>query len=141
MYYPNLYGDFLGFYGLSPSSRNSPNFVHPANRLGLWAYRSRFPDHYFESVRAYCSIDADAYSRWGFLGVIALALLLFIMRILWKLFRIEGQIGTALYASLLFVLGSALPAASLFAILLANGVFMYFIMLFFISMVRLNESF
>lgn len=139
MYYPKEYGEYLGFYGLSPSTRRSKDFVHPANRLGRWAYLSRFPDHYFASVRAYCSIDADAHSRWGKIGVLLIALLLLLMRVLWKSLRIEGRVGSAFYASLLFVLGSALPAASFFAIVSANGVFLYFAMILALSFFKLND--
>lgn len=139
MYYPDHYGKYLGFYGLSPSTRSSSDFVHPANGLGLWAYQSRFPQHYYNSVRAYCSIDADAHARWGFLGVVAIALILFIMRIFAKLFRVEGRVGIALYASLLFIIGSALPAASIFAMVLANGVFMYFALLGVMSLFQVED--
>ncbi|MCB0378293.1 MAG: hypothetical protein KDD33_07360 [Bdellovibrionales bacterium] len=140
IFYPDVHGSYLGFYGLSPSTRGSPDFVHPANRLGLWAYRARFPQHYYESIRAYCSVDADAHSRWGFLGVFLIALALAGLRILWKLFQTEGRMGKALYASCLFVLGSALPAASFFAVFIANGVFLYFGLLLVLSLFHLKET-
>ena len=120
-YYPKNSNDYLGFYGLTPSTRNSADFIHPANSLGIWAYRARFPTHYLESVRAYCSIDADAHSRFGLWGVLLIAMLVLFVRLMWKFLRVPGAIGSGFYASFLFVFGSSLPAASIFAIMVAKG--------------------
>lgn len=56
----------------------------PANLIGRWAYFERFPKAYRSDVRAYASIDADAFFRGGLLGVVVAGLLLFICRILFQ---------------------------------------------------------
>lgn len=45
-----------------------------ANAIGRWRYTSRFPEEYLPHVRAYASLDADAFCRFAMPGVLLAAL-------------------------------------------------------------------
>ncbi|MDC0980119.1 hypothetical protein OAQ84_00140 [Bdellovibrionales bacterium] len=122
-FFPKINNGHLGWYGLSQETRNSSSFQHPANRLGLWAYNSRFPEKYFKTIRAYTSIDSDAYARWGYLGFIFISLTMLLLRLYWKWIRIDGQIGRAIYYLGLIIIGINVCQGSLFAILVSQGFF------------------
>lgn len=57
------------------------NSKQASNKVGVWAYTERFPQHYGDSISANGSIDADAYSLGGNFSVFLIALILFFIRI------------------------------------------------------------
>lgn len=118
-YFPEQSGGFLGLSGLTPGSRGE-DFVHPANRVGVWAYLSRYPAQYLPSTRAYASVDADAYSRGGRFAIWIVGLLALAYRLLIAWLPRE-DFGRALGAALVLLLAVLLPQASMQAILVAQG--------------------
>jgi hypothetical protein len=52
-----------------------------ANAVGRWAYAERFPENYLPHVRAYASLDADAFARFSVWGIWVVAGLYAIARI------------------------------------------------------------
>lgn len=119
--YFTTHSDKIGFYGLTPSSRNSTDFQHPANKVGIWAYVTRFPQQYFNSVRAYASFDADAYARWGIPGVIVITFFICLLRFMFSYLMVPNFYSYLNYQFLLVILSLNLPAGSIFAILIAQG--------------------
>jgi hypothetical protein len=127
-YYPAVKGDFIGFYGLTPETRNSESFVHPSNEVGIWAYVKKFPKDYLDSIHAYSSMDAEIYSRFGLSGVFLISLLLFFIVVYLLptttnfktndaiIFKFSGLLIIALFSSM----------ASLQAMLLAHGLIIIF---------------
>jgi len=102
---------------------------HAADVIGQRIYWERFPQRYNQSVSAYASADADAYSIGGITGVLVAGLMVLAMRILLLLTTARGlpldrllfAIGTAMLAVFLFT-------ASLQAILFAQGLaFVFFL--------------
>lgn len=64
-------------FGLLPLAEKEANKVGTsglANAVGRWAYAGRFPGEYLPHVRAYASIDADAFCRFSMAGVLLAAL-------------------------------------------------------------------
>lgn len=57
------------------------NSKQASNKVGVWAYAERFPEHYGVSISANGSIDADSYSLGGNFSVFLIALILFFIRI------------------------------------------------------------
>jgi hypothetical protein len=125
LYYPGINHGFMGLYGLTSETRNSPTYRHPANRVGQWAYLHRFPEQYWPTLSAYASVDADAYSRFGCLGIAGAGLLLLAFRLLSGIYRLSGQLGDALHAAIALILGIMLPMASLPAALIIQGPSMF----------------
>lgn len=97
-----------------------PGLTHAANRVGRWAYAERFPDHYLDSVSAYASPDADAYSFGGLLGVVLAGLLAFGTRMA-AAFADVSPFGRAVSSLLICQLGLFAMSASMQAILVAQG--------------------
>jgi hypothetical protein len=118
-YYPLINGRFIGvedYFG-----KRGTDFIHPANRVGLWAYHEKMPDKYLRSVHAYASLDADAHARAGVNGLIVVSFLLIVLRVVQKLSYVDSSLGKTLYAIGICQL-SLLPAqASIAAILVAHG--------------------
>lgn len=119
-FYPAYSAGFAGLQGLTPANKDHAE-MHPARRLGKWAYAERFPDKYLETVQAYASVDADAYARFGVVGVIAAGVILVVLRLLLKVFRGESHLSETLYVIGLVLYGLLWPMASLQAALVANG--------------------
>lgn len=95
---------------------------HAANVIGQRIYRERFPQRYKQSVSAYASVDADAYSIGGIPGVWIAGVMIFGLRLILALTTARNQP----LDRLLFAMGNAMLAvflftASLQAILLAQG--------------------
>jgi hypothetical protein len=132
IFYPEIHGSYLGFYGLTPSSRNDPMFQHPANKVAIWSYASRFPNKYLHSAYAYASIDADAWARWGKIGLIGVAFILLVFRIVAGNVRLEGRFGDSIYTAFLVVFSFSLPMASLQALLQAQGAFYFWLLPIFV---------
>lgn len=112
----------IGFYGLTPSSRENEKFRHPSNQVGIWAYRNRWPLVYAETVSAYASADADAYSRWGLLGIIIVSILIGSLRIGIKLIDNETPLSKSVYFSIIAMIAYTMPVGSFFASIVAQGV-------------------
>ncbi|MDC0980122.1 hypothetical protein OAQ84_00155 [Bdellovibrionales bacterium] len=139
-YFPKIYGGLLGGYGLTPKTRNNKDFKHPANQVGIWAYKSRFPNYYKETISAYCSIDADAYSRWGYLGVIVIGFIFLGLRLLLKFLRLQGRFGNSINLCALLLLASSAPRSSLFAGVIATGFWAFLIILMLIKVYTLGTD-
>lgn len=93
---------------------------HAANQVGTWAYVERFPDKYLDSVSAYGSLDADAYSFGGLPAVMLAAVCLVALRLGTILVQIS-QAGGIVVALVLGQLSIFPVSASLQAILVAQG--------------------
>ena len=126
IYYPRINGAYLGFSGLNFRDRHNPAFVHPANRVGIMAFSERHPGHYLNTVSAFGSVDADAYSRWGFWGIVAISCLLFLFRLSVKFFSLPGFWGEFFGFGINTILAYTLPSGSFLAALIAQGAFVYF---------------
>lgn len=74
------------FDGSPAPSRNFDNIFErdvsnqASNKVGKWAYVSKFPDKYADTISANTSIDADANSFAGIPSVIIVAILLLLIR-------------------------------------------------------------
>lgn len=120
-FFPDVYGSHIGLFGLTPGSRKLPDFQHPANMVGRWAYQNRFPEHYGPSIMAYASVDADAWARFGIFGILGISFLVALIRISIKYFRDIGLLQKFLYYASLVVLAMNLSSGSIQAILVAQG--------------------
>lgn len=129
-YYPELNGGKpLGFYGLTPASRNLPDFQHPATTVGVWAYYDRFPAQYLPSIRAYCSVDCDAYARWGIWGLVMGAFLVGGLRWFLARLRVHDFYFDQYYFVGLTTFSLSILAASIQAILVAQGLSIFLLAL------------
>lgn len=134
-FFPVSSSGFVGWQGL----RNRGSLAErPPNRVGLWAYFSRFPTQYFPTVSAYASADADAWSRFGSLGLLGLTILLLGLRLGILYLKTQSSVSRALNHGALFILGVNLPMASLPAIIVAQGLLAYLIGLFFLRILERN---
>ncbi len=113
-------GERLGLSGLGPYERGRADFVHPAQSVAKWALGSRFPDKYPSSSRAYASVDADGFARFGVPGVLLVAVALAAARLV---FGYASRSGSSLpFQAVGLAMLSALPAVgSLGAILVSQG--------------------
>jgi len=129
-FYPEISGEYIGFYRLTPSTRNHPEYRSPSNTVGKWAYLQRFPYSYGESVHAYASVDADAYARWGTKGLIAVGIMIFVLRCLLGWLGVGGSfIFRSIFLSAITIIALGLPNSSLQAILVAHGVLIFLLVL------------
>jgi len=71
---PSGHRNFLNIFERDNSNQAS-------NKVGNWAYVTRFPESYAKTISANASIDADAFSFYGLLSVSIASLMLFIIRI------------------------------------------------------------
>jgi hypothetical protein len=117
-YFPNINGGWRSpaeLVGIVPQG-----LTHAANRVGVWAYVERFPDHYLNSISAYSSLDADAYSFGGLLCVAIAGIIIFSIRMAAVLADIS-PLGRAVSALLICQIGMFAISASVQAILIAQG--------------------
>lgn len=121
IFYPEVYGSYLGIGDLIPGARSAPNFMHPSNRVGLWAYRDRFPDKYAPSVHAYASADADAHARFGFAGFLWLAAIIISLRRLSYYLRFAGFFGDSFHIMLIGLFVAIISNGSIQALLVSSG--------------------
>lgn len=128
-FYPAYSAGFVGLEGLTFADKGHAE-RHPARRLGKWAYTERFPDKYLETVQAYASVDADAYARFGIVGVIAAGVILVVLRLLLKVFRVASHLSETLYVIGLVLYGLLWPMASLQAVFVSNGLIVVLGMMF-----------
>jgi hypothetical protein len=59
--------------------RNNAN--QASNKVGNWAYVSKFPESYAKTISANTSVDADAFSFYGLFSVFIAASLLLVIRV------------------------------------------------------------
>lgn len=117
-----LFPKHISFYNYQ-NSHADKLFDGLPNLVGNLVYRSKFPDSYMQSVRAYSSFFSDSYARLGLFGAIFSITLLIFLRA--SLFVYSIQVGTAFYPLYLFSLCGLflLPAqSSIQAILIAHGI-------------------
>ncbi len=120
-YYPSISGHFIGLEGLPFSGKKASKSA--AQSVGTWAYRDRFPKKYLDSVSAYASIDADAYARFGLIGIVMAGVLVVLIRLSLKWLLLDSVTSNMLYSIGVVSMALLLPIASLQAILIPNGVF------------------
>ena len=113
----------LGFVNFLPFSR-IPNSKPNAEIIGDWAYKKRFPNRYLYNVSANSSFDADAFSRFGFVGVFIVSILIFIIRIGSALLVKNNPLSILFYSIIVFMLSFFPCIASTQAILGAHGLFL-----------------
>lgn len=133
-FYPDVKGKYLGWYGLTPTTRSRKNFLHPATEVGKWAYAEKFPDKYGNTVRAYASIDADVYARFGFEGVVIASLILLSLRLGLKFLVVKHIfLSRACYVIALLQISYILPSGSFQALFISHG---FFILLLLLSLIK-----
>lgn len=97
-----------------------------SSRVGRWAYVERFPSHYLPSINAYGSIDADAFSFGGVVGVIFVGVIYLLARLysIWLAYRPMGSLITPIMVGFfaLFLIQSSLQA-----IVFSQGLFILII--------------
>lgn len=119
-YYPAVEGQWRPIDDLLPSAKPD-DWRHASNKVGIWAYVQRFPANYFETIHAYASADADAYSFGGLPAVFIAALILGLVRITLGLVANGGEAESVL-AGLGIAFLTTLPfQASVQAILVPQG--------------------
>ena len=109
-----------GLHGLLPWDRTEGE-VAPSREVGLWAYQERFPEKYMSSINAYASMDADAYSRGGFVGVLYVTILAAFVRLLACFLIIPHPLSKILYGIILSGYCLLPASGSLQAVLGSNG--------------------
>jgi hypothetical protein len=97
-----------------------------SNRVGRWAYFERFPSHFLPSINAYGSLDADAFSFGGIVGVIFVGVIYLLTRLysVWLSYR---PIGSLIAPIMVGFFTLFLIQASLQAMVLSQGLFILII--------------
>ncbi len=101
----------------------------PSRIVGLWAYRDRFPDHYKAYINAYASFDADAYARYGLVGVFLATLLLLAIRLIGAICFRCTLFSRSLYGLLVGGLFLLPASASIQAMLGAQGLMVVIVLM------------
>lgn len=140
-FFPKESNGFIGLQGLKPKDRSQAGQTHPARLVGHWAYTERFPARYLETVQAYSSVDADAYSRFGVPGILIAGLLVILLRLALKLFKNDLMLNETLYIIALVLGALWWPSVSLQALLVAQGVFLIMFALFLLYILRLKKNY
>lgn len=108
--------------------RNNSN--QASNKVGNWAYVSKFPESYAKTISANTSVDADAFSFYGLFSVFIAALLLLIIRVFVPLTSKGAGVFELTLESLALGLLAFLPiTAPIQAILLPQGLGLILILL------------
>lgn len=96
---------------------------HPAQAVAQWAFAEPFPHEYSNIAFAYPSMDADAYGRYGLMGLLIVAFMYSVMRVGSILFHDLRAPTRGVYYTVMTGLLTMLPAnASIQAMVLAHGV-------------------
>lgn len=117
-----LFPKHVSFYNFG-NLQIDEHFDGIPNLVGNLVYRSKFPDSYLSTVRAYSSFLSDAYARFGLAGDFIAVALLLITR--FGLFAFSQFVSPPYYHLYLFSLSGLfwLPMqASVQAILIAQGI-------------------
>lgn len=106
-------------------------YEHPANIIGKAYFKKMFPAHYSDDSYAYASIDADAYARYGWVGVLIALAALMIARLIPVIFS-DRQLPThGIYSLIAVTLLTFIPAnGSLQALLVSHGLILVLVILF-----------
>jgi hypothetical protein len=112
----------IGFANFWPFNRQSDIFT-PAQSVGRWAFKDKFPDRYLDTVSANASFDADAFSRFGIFGVIIGALILAFFRYLSSALITKNPFSLLSYCIILSMLTILPFISSLQAIIGSHGLF------------------
>jgi|GEM_PF-4204483 len=105
--------------------------MHPAQAVGIWAFAETFPEIYSNQVYAYPSMDADAFGRFGVLGLMALMFVYTLIRISAAWLRdIHAYTHGVYYAITIALLAYTPSNAGMQAILVAHGLATTLIVLF-----------
>ena len=108
-----------------------------SNLVGVWAYATRFPEHYLKSVNANASLDADAYSLGGFFYVVLIGFAYFVIRLLVSKFSMaENSVLRDLHAIGIALLTFLPFQASFQAIIGAQGVGIVIMSMIFIQVIK-----
>ena len=103
-----------------------------ANKIGVWAFWERFPQYFLPSVSAYASFDTDATVRFGFWGLAVALICICSCRILFSI--LCARLSAAdMYAVVLCIWALMLPAASIQALIIAQGFGLLLACLFFLN--------
>jgi hypothetical protein len=104
-----------------------------SNKVGNWAYVSKFPESYAKTISANASIDADAFSFYGLLSVSITALMLFVIRIFISFTSVKATEFELILGGLGLGMLAFLPiTAPLQAILLPQGLGLILFLLLFL---------
>jgi hypothetical protein len=96
--------------------------LRASNLVGRWAYYERFPNNYLETISAYGSIDADAYSFGGLICVLLVGFIYLALRI-YTIKLGAHAIGRVISPIMIGYFVVFLAQSSLQAILVAQGLF------------------
>jgi hypothetical protein len=116
-------------------------FKKAANLIGKEYYVKPFPNSYNDSITAYASIDADAFSFGGLIFVLLVAILLIFIRIFIssKGNNSPPEIQTFEYLALVYLI--LLPfTASIQAILIPQGLFLVLMVIFLLRKLKQNSN-
>jgi len=120
---------FRGVYSLLERD----TYKKTANEIGIQYYAIPFPDSYGNSISAYSSIDADAFSFGGLLVVAAVSLLLLAIRVYIGLSKSNSPPLTKVLEGLAMNMLIILPfSASIQAILLPQGLALLLFSIFYL---------
>jgi hypothetical protein len=134
-YFPAVEGDWRPVDDLLPINKPS-GWQHASNKVGIWAYVRRFPRNYFNTIHAYASADADAYSFGGLSAVFLAALILGLSRVTFGLIGNSGEAESVL-AGLGIAFLTALPfQASVQAILASQGLLLVIVAILVLALGR-----
>jgi hypothetical protein len=127
-YFPKESGGFIGLSGLTNETRKVAG-MHPARRVGKWAYTDRFPDRYLQTAQAYASVDADAYGRFGIPGIFVAGILVLGIRILLRWLLNASPVSQAAYSVGLVLYALLWPMASVQAVFVSNGLLLVLVLM------------
>ncbi len=122
-YFPEISRGFLGGRTWSLAARSDPEFRHPANLVGVYAYHRRDPAHYLESAYAYAAFHADAWANFGYGGVAIASVLTMLTLLLTDLAvgTAASPVSAGAAGAAMSILLTTLPAGGLQAALVAQG--------------------
>jgi hypothetical protein len=121
-YFPDAHHGFLNGSGWEPWKVLSPNRQSPANMVGRWAYYGK-PHYDISSIAAYGSFIADGWAEFGYFGVLAGCVALFVVAVVLELIRgfVKDPFCLACYVPALLSLTASLPSGGLPAIIFSTG--------------------
>jgi hypothetical protein len=117
-----LYPVMKGTFSQNVMDSRSQKSEQPSNVVGKWAYHERFPTHYYDSIHAYSSIDADSFARFGVFGWFIAGILYLAVRIgMAAIYDPRSPVQAIMYGTTLILIGGMTASASIQALLLPNG--------------------
>ena len=107
-----------------------------ANKIGVKYYFERFPDGYLKTVNAYASLDADSYSRFGFIGVILSGFIFMLLRFTVDYFKNNKSEFSAIYSSGLILLTFLPYQASIQSLLVPYGLVLFLPIMAYLKLIK-----